>query len=117
MSRQAIIDAFKKRHCYAATDNIVLVVRSGDHLMGDTFETADRPTLQVEARGTAPIAKVHVIRDNAYVFSTEPDRRDVSLTYTDDNAQAGRTHYYYVRIEQADGNLAWGSPMWITYKK
>src|SRR3954470_2672062 len=61
MSRQGIIDAFKKRHCYAATDNIVLVVRSGDHLMGDTFETAERPTLQVEARGTSPIARVRVV--------------------------------------------------------
>jgi hypothetical protein len=29
---------------------------------------------------------------------------------------AGRTSYYYVRVEQADGNLAWASPMWITYR-
>src|SRR6185437_11143836 len=53
-SRQAIIDAFKARHCYAATDNIVLVVRSGSHLMGDSFETKERPTLSIEAEGTAP---------------------------------------------------------------
>ncbi len=38
-TRQAIIDAFKKRHSYAATDNILLDVRSGDHLMGDVFTT------------------------------------------------------------------------------
>ena len=49
-------------------------------------------------------------------FSTEPNRRDVSLTYTDAAAEPGGAHYYYVRIQQADGNLAWGSPMWITYK-
>ena len=29
---------------------------------------------------------------------------------------AGKTSYYYVRVEQADGNLAWASPLWITYK-
>ena len=39
VSRQGIIDAFKKRHCYAATDNIILDVRCGEHLMGDIFET------------------------------------------------------------------------------
>ncbi len=116
-SRQGIIDAFKARHSYAATDNIILEVRSGDHLMGDVFETTARPALKIVARGSAPIARVHVIRDNAYVFSTEPNRREVSLSYTDDNAEPGKAHYYYVRIQQADGNLAWASPMWITYRQ
>ena len=34
----------------------------------------------------------------------------------DTAAQPGKTSYYYVRLEQDDGNLAWASPMWITYK-
>jgi hypothetical protein len=28
----------------------------------------------------------------------------------------GRTSYYYVRGEQADGELVWVSPMWIAYQ-
>lgn len=116
VSRQGLIDAFKKRHCYAATDNIILDVRSGDHLMGDIFEAAGKPTLTIAAEGTAPIRKVHVIRDNKYVLSTEPNDKTVKLSYTDDDAKAGESHYYYVRIEQADRNLAWASPMWITVK-
>jgi hypothetical protein len=117
VSRAGIIDAFKKRHCYAATDNILLVVRSGDHLMGDAFESNKRPTLSIQVHGTAPVAKLHVIKDNKYVYSTEPKEREIKeLRYTDMDAKAGETSYYYVRIEQADGNLAWGSPMWITYK-
>jgi hypothetical protein len=116
ISRQGIIDAFKKRHSYAATDNIIVDVRSGEHLMGDAFETSKRPTLEVAVHGTQPIAKVHVIRDNKYVYSTEPKERKVKLRYTDMDAKEGKTSYYYVRIEQADGNLAWASPMWITYK-
>jgi hypothetical protein len=76
-----------------------------------------RPSLQIVAQGPSPIARVHVIRDNAYAFSTEPKDRAVSLTYTDDDADLKPgTHYYYVRVQQADGNLAWASPMWITYK-
>ena len=115
-SRQGIIDAFKKRHSYAATDNIVLIVRSGDHLMGDEFETAERPTLAIEAHGTAPIARLHIIRDNRYLDTLEAGQRDVKRTFTDMDAQPGKTSYYYVRLEQDDGNLAWASPMWITYK-
>jgi len=117
VSRQGIIDAFKKRHCYAATDNIILVVRSGEHLMGDTFTTSAKPKLEIQIHGTAPVAKVHVIRDNAYAFSTEPNRAEVALSYSDDDAKPGESHYYYVRVEQADGNLAWGSPLWITCEK
>jgi hypothetical protein len=116
MSRQGLIDAFKKRHSYAATDNIILEVRSGEHLMGDIFETAKRPSLEITVHGTGPVAKVHIIRDNKYVYSAEPKKRDVKLRYTDMDAARGKASYYYVRIEQADGNLAWASPMWITYK-
>jgi hypothetical protein len=115
-SRPGIIEAFRQRHSYAATDNIILDVRSGTHLMGDIFDTTEKPSLEISAVGTAPVAKLHVIRDNKYVFSTEPGTPQVKLRYADDAAQRGQTHYYYVRIEQADGNLAWASPMWITYK-
>ena len=116
VSRQGLIDAFKRRHCYAATDNIILIVRSGEQLMGDAFTTQERPTLEITAHGTAPIAKVHIIRDNKYVYTAEPKNRQVKLRYTDMDAKPGQTSYYYVRIEQADGNLAWASPLWITYK-
>ncbi|MCS7168282.1 MAG: hypothetical protein RMI91_03990 [Gemmatales bacterium] len=115
-SRQGIIEAFRQRHCYAATDNILLVVRSGSHLMGDIFESAERPTLEIHAVGTADIAQVHIIRNNRYVYSAQPKQREIRLTYTDLQAEPGNTYYYYVRIEQADGNLAWASPLWITYR-
>jgi hypothetical protein len=116
-SRQGIIDAFKQRHCYGATDNIIVDVRSPDgHIMGDAFDTTKRPTLNVDIHGTAPVAKVHVIRNNRYVYSVEPKRADVRFRFTDMDAVKGQTYYYYVRVEQADENLAWASPMWITYK-
>ncbi|HZW33975.1 MAG TPA: hypothetical protein VFF52_24845, partial [Isosphaeraceae bacterium] len=116
-TRQALIDAFKQRHSYAATDNILLDVRSGEHLMGDVFTTNQAPTIAIKVVGTGPIAKVHVIRDNTYALTTEPRADSAALTYTDDTARPGETHYYYVRVEQADTNLAWASPMWITFAK
>jgi hypothetical protein len=114
-SREALIDAFKRRHCYAATDNILLIVRSGEHLMGDIFQTRDRPQLVIEAHGTKPIAKLHIVRDNKYIYSIEPNEPRVRRAFTDMDAPAGKTSYYYVRVEQDDGALAWASPMWITY--
>jgi hypothetical protein len=63
-----------------------------------------------------PIARLHIIRDNKYVYSGEPKEREVRVHYVDMQAKPGMTSYYYVRAEQQDGNLAWGSPLWITYK-
>jgi hypothetical protein len=116
VSRQGIIDAFKKRHSYAATDNIVVDVRCEDHLQGDEFKTKKMPTLDIRVFGTAPVAKISIIRNNKYVHTATPNKQDVKLTWTDAEPTAGKVSYYYVRIEQADGNLAWASPMWITYE-
>ena len=54
-SREGIFNAFANRHCYGATDNILLDVRSGDHLMGDEFTANGPVSLRIHAVGTAPI--------------------------------------------------------------
>ena len=48
------------------------------------------------------------------VATLRPGQAEYRGTWTDPNPTAG-VHYYYVRVEQADGELAWGSPMWIDY--
>jgi hypothetical protein len=116
ISPPGIIEAFRKRHSYGATDNIVLDVHSADHIMGDEFEESKRPALDIHVHGTAPIAKLHIIRDNKYVYSSEPKEREVRLHYVDMQAKPSTSSYYYVRVEQADANLAWGSPVWIKYR-
>ena len=112
-SREAIFDAFKGRHCYGATDNILLDVRSGEHLMGDEF-TANGPVrLKVMAHGTAPIKKVDVIKDFLYVYSTEPRTPRVEFEWLDEEKRGPGLSWYYVRVIQEDGEIAWGSPIWI----
>jgi hypothetical protein len=115
VTREAVMDGFKKRHVYAATDNILADVRSGDHLIGDAFSTADKPELKVKLVGTAPFSKVWIVKDNQYVYSTDPGTDNVSFTWRDAAATPGKTSYYYVRGEQKNGEIVWVSPMWITY--
>ena len=56
-----------------------------------------------------------MIKDNAYVYSTQPSSPDVQFSWVDNSPAAGKTSYYYVRGEQEDGQIVWVSPMWITY--
>lgn len=115
-TREAILDAFRKRHVYGATDDILADVRSGEHLMGDAFETSTPPELQVRLVGTAPFAKVYIVRDNEYVYTMEPKKADVTFRWRDAAPVKGKQSYYYVRGEQEDGEVVWVSPMWITFK-
>ncbi len=115
-TREAVLDAFQKRHVYGATDDILADVRSGNHMMGDQFETEAPPSLTVKLAGTAPFAKVHIIKDGRYVYTAQPDAATVEFTWRDAAAETGKTSYYYVRGEQQDGELVWASPLWITYR-
>ena len=110
--RAGILDAFRKRHCYGATDNIILDVRSGEHVMGDSFQTVGAPKLDVHVIGTADLAEVAVLRDSKVVDVLKADGKEYKGSWTDPKPDAGK-HYYYVRVTQKDKNLAWGSPMWI----
>lgn len=113
--RRAIFDSMLKRHAYGATDNIVLDFRMGEHFMGDVFRASKPEPLRVKARGTGPVAAVHIIRDGVYVHKAAPGGRDVNVEFLDRSPGKGE-HWYYVRIEQADGELAWSSPIWVTYR-
>ncbi|MBV9123863.1 MAG: hypothetical protein JO112_10940 [Planctomycetes bacterium] len=110
--REAIVAALKQRHCYAATDDIIVDVRSGSHLMGDEFRATDPPALQIHVIGTGPLDRVEILRDSEVVESFQPGRQEYHGTWTDPKPAAG-VHYYYVRVLQKGGQMAWGSPMWI----
>ena len=115
-TRAAVLEAFKKRRVYGATENILADVRSGAHFMGEEFTTSSPPSIDVKLWGTADFAKVHIIKDNQHVYSVEPKSKKVDFNWRDANAERGKTSYYYVRGEQVDGELVWVSPMWITLR-
>ncbi len=126
LDRAGIIEAIRQRRTYGATDNILLDVRVGEHLMGEEFAWTGPVRLEVKARGTAAIAKVTVIRNNEAVFSRAFNTREASFVYQDQEQAGGPAKdsaqrrgaredpsFYYVRVEQQDGQLAWSSPVWV----
>jgi hypothetical protein len=84
--------------------------------MGEEFGMEGPPSIAVKLRGTAPFAKVTIVKDNNLVYSIEPKTKNVDFVWKDGVVAKGKTSYYYVRGEQSDGELVWVSPMWITFK-
>jgi hypothetical protein len=114
-TREALMDALRKRHVYASTELMVADVRSGPYMMGDVFSTAEAPNLHVKLAGSNKFAKVVIVKDNEYVYTSEPRSASVEFSWRDNSPSKGKTSYYYVRGEQDNGELVWASPMWITY--
>jgi hypothetical protein len=115
ITREEILDGFRKRHLYASTDNILAEFRSGENIMGDAFTTATAPSFQVKLVGTAAFSKVVIVKNNEYVYSQEPKSATVNFTWRDAKPTPGKASYYYVRGEQKNGEIVWVSPMWVTY--
>ena len=110
-----IWDSLHARRTYAATDNIIVDFQSGGHAMGEEFRASEPPRLDVRVIGTTAIERIDVIKDNAFAYTAHPGVQEVTFSYTDSEIESG-THYYYVRVIQQDGNMAWASPVWINYR-
>ncbi len=116
-SREALLDALRRRHTYAATSNLLLDYRmnvgGSTYLQGDVVAARETPEIWARIAGSGPLKKVDVIRDNQYVYAQEPRGETFELRWRENAALPPGEHYYYVRVEQQDGRMAWSSPIWI----
>jgi hypothetical protein len=114
-SRAGLVDALRRRHCYAATDNIILDIRMAPAaIMGDEVQTS-RPRLQVVVIGTGPIERVEILRDGEVAHVQRAGDKAEEARFVWEDAAPPRTagaNYYYVRVTQKDGQMAWSSPIW-----
>jgi hypothetical protein len=116
LTREGIIEAFKSRRSIAATDKIFVEFSCNGQPMGSVFEAGGgKPELKFSINGTAPLKRVTLVRNETNHHVWEPARPEFASDFTDDSPVAGENRYY-LRVEQADGNMAWSSPVWVTVK-
>ena len=116
-TRESMFKALKARHAYGATDNIVLDFQatdaSGDHyIMGDIVESDRAPRLSVQVVGTDRIKQFVIVKNQRIIYTSHPNHEEYSFEYRDREFEAG-SNYYYIRVVQNDGQVAWSSPIWV----
>jgi hypothetical protein len=113
-SRKGLVEAMRRRHSYAATDNIVVDFRlDGRAIQGDEVRTP-QPRFDVVVLGTGPLDRVELLKNGAVVHTERPDGTETRFHWEDPAADQGtRSNYYYVRVLQRDGQMAWASPIWV----
>jgi hypothetical protein len=107
--RQSIFEAMRARRTCAATDKILDNFTLGKQMMGEEVAVSGVPELEVSIEGTADLAQIDVIKNNQFVYTLKPGRRSARFTFRDQDYK-GEGSYYYVRVIQADKNMAWASP-------
>ena len=115
-TRDSMFQAIKQRHAYGATDNIVLDFQANSggkqYIMGDIIIGSSAPELKIRAIGTDRIKQVVIVKNQSFVYIGHPDTQTVEFEFRDEDFEPG-PNYYYVRVWQRDGQLAWSSPIWI----
>ena len=129
-SRASIFEALQARSCYATTgERIIVGLHIAGFTMGSELETKLRPGLEYNRHitgyciGTQPISEAVLIR-NGKVFKSLPIKDGIVEFEVDDmdmlaeialEPKADRPPfvYYYLRVVQEDGHIAWSSPIWV----
>ena len=130
LTRRAIWDALLARRCYATTSvRTLLDVRVNGLRMGQDVKLtkANRERfavrrITVKAAGTRPIDRVVIVRNGREVHEKRINAIECSVGWQDrkrlaDVHDAGiRGIYYYAKVYQQDKNMAFSSPIWLTYR-
>ncbi len=115
-SLKAIFEAIRARRVYATSGSRIFIdFRIDGEWMGSDITTNQKPSIALRVKGSAPLHKVEVIRDGEPILILGKDATfglGVNRTFTDSKVQPG-PHFYYLRILQEDGEMAWSSPIWV----
>ncbi len=129
-TRKALFEAMLRRRTFAASDEIILRVSAENpqtgrqYTVGEDVTASVKSPLVIKIGVEAPdvILRVDVVRDGQYVYTTRPNARTFTSTFTDMQPKQGKS-YYYVRVFQrdpenptGDPEIAWASPFFVTYK-
>ena len=114
LTREAIWDALWQRRTYGTTGaRILLQFEVNGVPMGGEALWSEQSEIRVEALGTAPIRLVELIRNNEVIHRWRDGGEFLSVGHRDHDAPSAPACYYYVRLTQEDGQMAWSSPVWL----
>lgn len=131
-TREGIVQALQSRSCYATTgERIVLGFAIAGVPMGAEISTKLKPGLVYNrhitgyACGTKPIKEITLIRSGEPFHTFTPNQGIFEFAFDDSehlqqcvltpNPEKSAFAYYYLRLVQEDGHIAWSSPIWIDY--
>ena len=129
-TRDSFFEALYKRSCYATTGaKILLGFEIASSPMGSELNSVAKPGLLYNRYingyviGTNKIDKLEIIRNGKVLTTFSPHKTELNFEYDDldplqkiifDSPDDRPSFvYYYLRVTQDDGHIAWSSPIWV----
>jgi hypothetical protein len=114
LTQASFIDALKARRVFATMDKgSQLVLTANGHIMGERF--ANSGTLNLVANFASSAGKAV---STVLIYEGVPGRNgtvtQLSATSSTTITPANGEHFYYAKLTQADGNILWSAPIWVT---
>ncbi len=111
LTRESIFSALRKRRCYATTGaRILLNFKVNNICMGEEGMVSKPAKIYIRVAGTDTLETITIVRNNEDIYQLSCDSLDQEITWED--PEAPRKSFYYVRVKQKDGHMAWSSPVW-----
>lgn len=131
-TKAALAEALYNRSCYATTgEKIILGLSLAGVPMGGETSTAVKHGLRINrhlagyAAGTDKLKAIDIIRNGKVIKTFKPEGYSLVFTYDDMtpiekiviDAKDKKPPfvYYYLRVTQEDGHMAWSSPIWVDF--
>ncbi|MFP3904944.1 MAG: CehA/McbA family metallohydrolase [Armatimonadota bacterium] len=113
LTAKALVDALKARNCYGTTGARIYVEFFVDgHRMGSEIALSGDRKITGRVVGSDQVTRIDIVRNNEDYRTLRPESDDVTIDVTDSDQVTPGT-FYYLRIWQADGEMAWTSPVWL----
>jgi hypothetical protein len=117
LTLESFVEALRARRVFATMDKgSQLVLTANGHLMGERFVNSGPLALVANFASTSGKAVAAVA-----IMEGVPGRNG---TVTQLSSSASTTiepalgeHFYYAKLTQADGNVLWSAPVWVTQRK
>ena len=131
-TRDGLTQALARRSCYATTGpRIIVGLNIAGQPMGSILNTKAKPGLFYNRHltgyivGTTQVKEVVIIRngkvyqtlsptENSYEFAID-DTEELDKIALKVKGEEPPFAYYYMRVMQADGHIAWSSPIWVDH--
>jgi hypothetical protein len=114
LTREHIFDAIRQHRVYTTTDvNMKIIYRVNGQIMGSILSNPSQLNFDIQVTDPDPndnITKIEILtKGGAVVYSHDADAASVHIS-----PSLPAVHkYYFLRVTQADGEMAITAPVWI----
>jgi FlgD Ig-like domain len=120
LTKDAVMEALANRRFYACeinpvNDRVTLNFSADGRIMGSIYDSGDR-TIAITASAasvTSNLSTYNLYRNGSIIKTGSIGSTSWNFTHTD-TVPADGDYYYFLRLQQADFDKTWSSPIWVT---